>query len=74
MEPATIPWYKSQVLWGIGFSFVGKALALAFPKLGISDVQWVSAISYSVSFVGDAVAAHGRITSTAQPVTLTKNG
>jgi hypothetical protein len=77
-DPPTIPWYKSQVLWGIIISALGKAAAILFPKFSWTDDQTtalVEIVTFAASFLGDAIAVHGRVSATAQPVTLTnQNG
>lgn len=75
--PPAVPWYKSQVLWGIIISALGKATAILFPKFSWTDeqtTQLVEVITLAASFIGDAIAAHGRISATAQPVTFTQSG
>lgn len=73
-EPISIPWYKSPVLWGIIISVVLKLIWVVFKwKPPIDDAlmkEAVLQISILASFVGDAIAAHGRVSSALQPVTL----
>lgn len=74
--PGAIPWYKSQVLWGIIVSAVFKIAAMLAPKwypmIAGHEADAVRLVLGLVSLVGDAVAAHGRVSSSAQPVTLTQ--
>lgn len=73
MDP-TIPWYKSQVLWGLLISVVLKLVWAVFkwaPPAEYPVAEIVREVSVLASFLGDAIAAHGRVTATLQPVTLT---
>ena len=73
-EPNVIPWYHSTVLWGIIISVVLKLVWVVFKwKPPIDDAAMQDAvlqISILASFVGDAIAARGRVSSKLQPVTL----
>lgn len=74
-DPPAIPFYKSQVLMGALFSVVLKIIALLYPKFSISSAEtdsWVSLLTIVASFVGDAIVFHGRVSATAQPVTVTQ--
>jgi len=74
-DPPAIPFYKSQVLMGALFSVVLKLVALLYPKFSMSSAEvdsWVSILTIVASFVGDAIVFHGRVSATAQPVTVTQ--
>jgi len=75
----TKKWYKSATLWGILISVVGKLVASYFGlTIAETDLQDASnavlavvnadtltaAIALATSFVGDGVAAFGRIKAT----------
>jgi hypothetical protein len=72
MEPS-IPFYKSQVLIGIIVSVILKIIWAWFkwaPPVDFDVAELVKELSILASFIGDAIAAHGRVTATLQPVTL----
>jgi hypothetical protein len=74
VDPPTIPWYKSQVLWGILISVLLKIVWAVFKWSPLADgeeAEVVRQVTVLASFLGDAIATHGRVTATAQPVTLT---
>jgi hypothetical protein len=69
----SIPFYKSKVLWGLIISIVFKLVWVWFkwaPPVGFDVAELVREVSVLASFVGDAVAWHGRVTATAEPVTF----
>lgn len=76
MTPANMPWYKSRILVGVLLSAALKALVL----LGVTgevaaadEAAWLDIALLVASFVGDALAAQGRLTQTAAPtITATK--
>jgi hypothetical protein len=74
-ELNTIPWYRSQVLWGLVISVAFKLIWVAFkfaPDLSEADqAELVRMVTILASFIGDAIAARSRINSTLEPVTLT---
>jgi hypothetical protein len=76
-DPPTIPWYKSQVLWGIIGGARQSRCDPGIPKFSWTDDQTtalVEIVTFAASFLGDAIAVH-RVSATAQPVTLTnQNG
>lgn len=76
-NPPAIPWYKSQVLWGIIISAGFKILAMAapqwYPLVAGQEEQAARLFLGFVSLVGDAIAAHGRVSSSVQSVTLTQS-
>lgn len=70
-EPNTLVWYKSPVLWGVAISVLFKLAALVGYNLPASQEQeWAVVASMLASLVGDAIAAHARVVSPVQPVTL----
>jgi hypothetical protein len=74
VDPPTIPFYKSQVLWGLIISATLKLVWVWFkwaPPTDFDTAEIVREVTVLASFIGDAIAAHGRVTATAQPVTLT---
>jgi hypothetical protein len=74
VDPPTIPWYKSQVLWGILISVLLKIVWAVFKWSPLADgeeAELIRQVTVLASFLGDAIATHGRVTATAQPVTLT---
>lgn len=76
-EKPAIPWYKSQVLWGVLISAIGKAIAIIWPKVGWTEAQTtqlVEIVTLAASFLGDFIAVHGRLSSSAQHITGTEGG
>lgn len=68
----TIVWWKSAVVWGVVISIISKVLYLAGVQLPMQDEKVAEAITLLAGFVGDAVIAVGRLSSKAQPLTLTE--
>ena len=77
MPNTPLVWYKSQVLWGVLISSVLKLAALVLhwksPFSAAETTEIAQVVTSLASLVGDAIAAHGRITATAQPLTLSED-
>lgn len=80
MNPETLPWWKSRVIVGAGISALLKLIFALLVLFGhpveFADEDLapvIDALVLLVSFVGDFVAARGRITQkVAPPITLRK--
>lgn len=81
MPPQSIPWWKSRVIVGALISALFKAIFAALVlfdvDVGVTDEELaplVDALVLLVSFIGDAIAARGRITQRHVPTITAGKG